>query len=447
MKRGAKFLVSTMLLSLAGCGGEMGKLEIRSTPTKLARGEQPVPARIAEARGQLAIGNVALALEAFRIAARDDPNSTDALLGIATCYDQMGRFDLSRRSYEAALAIAPADTKLLAAFAGSLQLQGRVDEALSVRQEIAARSAVAEMQAHEAVAAPAPDAVPAAPSSIAPVEPVELAAAPEPTLQPRTWLEQPVSVTASSPQKVAVAAPAVEPARMQMVEEAQADPVPAPMPEVRSADAGQSVTLKLPPARPVEAPAVSPTVPAPDSAKAAPVVAALPVYDAEPVERVAPPFKPHARPNPEPAFAEDRGPHLERVSMGEIALITVSKPVWRSATVARSERSTTVRFVPLREASTTPIKVRLLNAARVNRLAARTRSWLMARGWSKMGIGDADTARSRSVILYPRGQRALAQNLANQFGFAMEERSQVKFVTMVLGRDAARIEELRPRSA
>jgi hypothetical protein len=37
--------------------------------------------------------------------------------------------------------------------------------------------------------------------------------------------------------------------------------------------------------------------------------------------------------------------------------------------------------------------------------------------------------------------------LANQFGFAMEERSDVKFVTMLLGRDAARLDELRPQSA
>ena len=79
--------------------------------------------------------------------------------------------------------------------------------------------------------------------------------------------------------------------------------------------------------------------------------------------------------------------------MGEIALITVPKPVWRPTMVAKSERSATVRFVPLRQASTLPVKVRLLNAARVNRLAARTRIWLAARGWrgtvDRQCAGDA----------------------------------------------------------
>ncbi len=75
------------------------------------------------------------------LAAREDPNSIDALTGIAICYDQMGRYDLSRRNYETALALAPADVSLLGAFAASLQLQGLTAEALSVRQEIAARTA------------------------------------------------------------------------------------------------------------------------------------------------------------------------------------------------------------------------------------------------------------------------------------------------------------------
>ena len=91
----------------------------RSTPTSLAQGKQPISYRIAEARGQLALGNVALALESFRIAAREDPNSIDAFSGIALCYDQMGRYDLSRRNYETALALAPGNLELLSAFAAS----------------------------------------------------------------------------------------------------------------------------------------------------------------------------------------------------------------------------------------------------------------------------------------------------------------------------------------
>jgi hypothetical protein len=456
MSRGGKFLVSTMLLAVAGCGGDMGKLEIRSTPSKLARGQQPVPARIAEARGQMALGNVALALEAFRIAAREDPNSTDALLGIAVCYDHMGRFDLSRRNYEAALAIAPADTNVLGAFASSLQLQGRTEEALSVRREIAARASAAVAATQQAAAEPAMNtqvaAAPVAPPAIAPARPVEVAAASEPELPARTWESQPVSVTARAPERLAIAAPAADPVRVEMeAEQAAVVPAPAPKPAVQMAAAGQSVTIKLPPARPVQPPIVSLAAPAPEPVTAAPVrPAAAPVPAPAPADVEAaslPPLKPNFRPPPAPTFTEERGPRLERVSMGEIALVTVPRPAWRTTTVARDERSTRVRFVPLREASTVPFKVRVLNAARINRLATRTRSWLMARGWSRMAVGDAEAARSRSLILYPRGQRALAQSLANQFGFAMEERSNVRFVTMLLGRDAARIEELRPRTA
>lgn len=133
--------------------------------------------------------------------------------------------------------------------------------------------------------------------------------------------------------------------------------------------------------------------------------------------------------------------------MGEIALVTAAAPVWRPALVARSSRSATVRFVALRQASLQPVKVRLLNAARVNRLAARTRSWLVARGWRGMAIGDAPATRAHSVILYPRGNRALAQRLSAQFGFAIAERASGRHVTVLLGRDAARIRALKPASA
>jgi len=425
MKRGGKFLVSATIAALAACGGQQGKLEIRSTPTKLSRGEQPVPQRIAEARGQLALGNVALALEAFRIAARDDPNSIDALSGIAICYDRMGRFDLSRRNYEAALALAPADTRLLAAFAASLQLQGSTAEAQSVQQEIALRSAAAAVLTSGIIAEPS--VVAAAPAS----EPVALPAAlptkltADVSLPERSWTAQPVELAVTEPGRVAVAAPAVLPAAVEFeAEQAAAAPAPAPEAEVRTAAVGQSVTIKLPPARLVQAasaqePAADPLSPTP----------------------ISPP------PPPEPSLAADRGPRLERVSMGEIALVTVPRPVWRSTAVVSNEPSTKVRYVPLRQASTLPVKVRLLNAARVNRLAARTRNWLTDRGWSQMAIGDANRARARSIILYPADQRWLAQRLSRQFGFAMAPNATSGQITVLLGTDAANHPALRRTNA
>lgn len=455
--RGAnKFLVSTTMLAVAACGGQQAKLEIRSTPTQLAKRQQPVPQRIAEARGQLAIGNVGLALESFRIAARENPNSTDALLGIASCYDQMGRFDLSRRSYEAALAIAPADTNLLAAFAGSLQLQGRIDEALAVRQEIALRAAAASALAtatpddvQQVAEAPvqAPAVVPAAQ---APIAPVEVAAVPELELPARSWDNPQVNLAANEPGKVSVAPPQIEMARVEI--NAASPPAVAvakpAVPMAETAAVGRSVSVKLPPARRVQ-----PT-PVQLAAFAAPTPVALaPVAPAKPAPvREMPAPTPALPPLKErtfgavaqPTFVEERGPRLERVSMGEIALVTVPRPVWQAKAIAKTERSATLRFVPLREAYTTvPVKVRLLNAARVDRLAARTRGWLMARGWRGMAIGNADAVRSRSVVLYPADKRWLAQRLAGQFGFALAPRSSAGQITVLLGSDAARHPALR----
>ena len=135
------------------------------------------------------------------------------------------------------------------------------------------------------------------------------------------------------------------------------------------------------------------------------------------------------------------------MSTGEIALITVSKPEWRSTTVASSERSTKVRFVPLRQAALGPVKVRLLNAARVDKLAARTRTWLGSRGWRGLAIGNAPATRKRSVILYPAAQREMAQRLSAQFGFPLSRRASGSHVVVLLGADAARMRPLQPRRA
>lgn len=460
MQPGGKIFISTAVLAIAACGGEQGKLQIRSTPSPLAQGSRAVPLRIAEARGQLALGNVALALESFRKARREDPNSVDALAGMAACYDLMGRYELSRRYYEGALALAPADMQLLGAFAGSLQLQGRTAEALKVRQEMAARSR--------------PPAAQPQPQQLAEAAPV--AAVPQPQPQPQLAEEAPVmAVPQPQPQPQPAARPAVpkiqpapapapvEPVRLAAAPVAAAPvaaapPQPAASPPPDKAppiEAGPSVTIKLPPARVAAAPESvtvklppTPVAAAPETVTvklpparvaAAPASAAVELAPTRPVTNAASSATTRA--------ARNTGPRLERLSMGEIALVTSPAPLWRSMTVARTSRSTTVRWVPLREASAQPAQVRLLNAARVNRLAARTHAWLAARGWRGMAIGDAPSTRTRSLIVYPAGQRALAQRLSNQFGFALEERSNIKVVTMLLGRDAARIEELRPERA
>src|SRR5687768_5032487 len=203
MQGGAKFLATAAVMALAGCGGSDAKLAIRSIPAPLSATPRPIPYRIAEAHGHLALGNVALAIESFRKALREQPDSVDAMVGLAASYDRMARFDLSRRYYESALAVVPADTRVLNAFARSLDAQGRSVEAAAVRSEIRVRSAAV---------APRP-----APAIQAPARTQMVALAPLPVAGPSVTIKlppaRPVAAVAAKPAapKTRVSAPAAKP--------------------------------------------------------------------------------------------------------------------------------------------------------------------------------------------------------------------------------------------
>ncbi len=76
-----------------------------------------------QAKADLQAGNAAQALDGFRRAVRETPQSVDALNGLAVVYDLLGRFDQSRIYYEAALAIAPNSPLVTYNFGYSLYLQ------------------------------------------------------------------------------------------------------------------------------------------------------------------------------------------------------------------------------------------------------------------------------------------------------------------------------------
>ena len=314
--RASSFLcLAAAAVTLTSCGTEM--VEVRSIKQPLAQGRQPADFRVAEGNAQLGLGNVGLALEAYRKALREQPDSISALVGLATCYDRMGRSDLSRRNYEMALAVDPADTGLYSLFAQSLEGQGQRAEAARVRAELAARVV-------------APEAPREAPGSV-PVLP----------------------------------------------------PPPA-----------QSVTVALAPPR------------------SAPVAVERPVV----------------------------GVRLERLSMREVALVTKAEPRWDARTVTRTATSTTIHFEKKPQAAVT-----LLNAARVQGLAARTRTYLAVRGFAAARIGDAPAVRKQSAILYTAADAPRAERLAAQFGFALERREGTQSgLTILLGRDAAREIASRP---
>lgn len=301
-------------LGLMSCASDV---EIRPIKQPLAGGRQPTNVRLAEGNAQLALGNVGLAIEAYRKALREQPDSVEAMMGLANCYDRMGRSDIARRHYEMALAIQPANTEIYSLFAESLDAQGKRTEAARVKTELAARVV-------------APEASRDVPGSV-PVLP----------------------------------------------------PPPA-----------QSVTVALAPPR------------------------SLPVA----VERPASNMR------------------LSRLSMREVALVTGVAPRWEARTVTRTATSTTIRFDRKAQPAVT-----LLNAARVQGLAARTRTFLAGRGFAGARIGNAPSVRQQSAIVYSSVDAVRAERLAAQFGFALERREMAKAgVIILLGRDAARDTALRP---
>src|SRR6185503_21242823 len=135
MRGGARFPCFAACLAAAGCAAE-GELTIRPIADPSAK-LRPGADRLADARAQLALGNVGLATEAFRKVIREQPDNVDAYAGLAACYDAMGRYDLARQNYEAALALAPRSPALLDALAVTLDKQGLREEAAQVRAEVA----------------------------------------------------------------------------------------------------------------------------------------------------------------------------------------------------------------------------------------------------------------------------------------------------------------------
>lgn len=103
------------------------RLNTRNTP-------EPTGDAYQSGRGLLAAGDVTGALAAFRQAVVESPQSVDALNGLAVCYDRLGRYDVSRNYYDAALAVDPASATVLNNLGYSLFLQGEFQAAIPVLQ-------------------------------------------------------------------------------------------------------------------------------------------------------------------------------------------------------------------------------------------------------------------------------------------------------------------------
>jgi hypothetical protein len=484
--RGGRFLVAGLALT-SGCAANH-ELQVRAIPDPAAKLRYS-GSLLDVGRAQLSLGNAGTALETFRKLLREQPANPDAFAGIAACYQAMGRYDLEQANYEFALAYAPHDQRLLTALASSLQRQGQTAQAANIYAEItraaSARSAAAVQPDLTSVdvprmssvtvdwprAAPVAAPAPAAPISVkAAVLPAIVNAGPAPAVVKAI---APRHVDAPTPPTIiaAVAAPAPvsAPANPVLVKAAATPVVLAAMPAVAAKpialDARELpviVTAAAPPlpVKPVETPlplaaaavpAIMTSAPvevrrtlavprsasvvparAPAMAETQPAAVALPQRPAQlqPAEN-----KPKPQIVAQEAMEPARQPYLERLSTGEVALVTTSQPLWHRHAAPRVAVAS-VQWLPLNRANGRPA-IQLLNAARSQGLAAHTREALADRGWRKLSIGDAREIRERSLVLYSPEHKALAWRLAAQLRCKAAKVEGRERVVVLLGRDAA----------
>ena len=484
MNGGVKTALLLSGVALAGCSTANEGLKVRpiaNPSAALSNGDA-----LAVARGQFMLGNVGLALEGFRKAQRQNPSDPDVIAGIGDCYAAMGRFDIAEASYEEALSLAPRDHVLLLGLASVLERGGDLKRATDIRAEAARFQQIEALMAAQAraralAAAKAADEVrqlAAASASVTvkvpPARPAEQARVMPPKIaKPVAPAAAPVQQAATMP-RAPVAAASAPVVRRAASTVAAAAPVPAALasePKLAVATlpkqpVTESVTAATPrapiPAPPVQAAAeVMPPTPAlvlPAAEVQLPrstARASLPLLALD--ERVASSLpasipleipRPPAESSPPVALpvklAEPASPRLQRLSGGEVALVTTADASWRpqvpvrtavrKASAVQTASADSVRWIPLRLSAARP-GVQVLNAARSQGLAASARGVLYGRGWRAVGIGNASALRRTSVVFYPANRAALGRRLAAQFGVPAKI-SEHQNVVLVLGRDS-----------
>lgn len=515
MIRGGKALVLLAVTALGGCSST-SQVILRPIADPAAKFRQG-SADIAAARGQLALGNVGLALEAFRIIQRNRPNDPATLAGIGDCYAAMGRFDLAQSNFEQALALAPHNPTLLMGLAGVFERSGDHARALAVRTEanvaqIAAAQAASAVQNVAVASSAAPAAqirIPKYASSVT----VEL-----PKARPADRLLSRSDAVSARLAQAALTAPIAVPPPTAVVAQAQPvarpEAIPQPAQSVPKTELRSSITVALPEARPADglsgdvtldraqlaaaaitapigwAPPTAASAAAIDdlSAKAPLTVQippALPYRESMTVElpvtqraeqlstnstsaraqlthaaatmplasttsvpllpaRPAQPERPEPKSMMPAILTEATGPRMERISPGEVMLVTTGRSPWHQQGAPQVLASATVHWVPLGNAAVTP-NVQVVNAARRQGIARSARSVLLDRGWRRIAVGDANEIRQKSVVLYPKNRSALGRSLARQFGIASRESNGDRLL-LVLGQDAVELVRSQQKS-
>ena len=482
MKRGGFTFIACSSLATAACSAP--SVQVRALPDPTAKLRQGGD-ELANARTMLALGNVGLALEGFRTLEIAQPSNPDVYAGIAECYAAMGRYDVARSNYETALAYAPHDPALLAALAHSLDHLGETERAAAVREELAHLASPATQPKPHELAAEVPvgplqsasmlltPQVGSITVKLPPARPLASAASKQ-SLQNAIV---PVRIAEpAKPEPAPVSAPVValakaEPPRITTAKQVASEsetpaihlqpsmagvPVELGRTAVRAADPS-ALSMQIPliaiaePAPPQVSAAVDVAVPSRPAPPRSPVPAAvtlvarptlppsgLPNASALVSQLIAmePAIKPR---DPDPQALEQgvaTGPRLERVALGEVALVTTPAPLWKKQMASIAPRPAAVQWLPLRSAEARPA-IQLLNAARTQGLAAWSRMALANRGWRRIDIGDYGVVRKRSLVLYSGDHAPLARRLAAQFSCKAIKIDGKPAVIVLLGRDAA----------
>jgi len=206
---------------LGGCSAfqPQAKLEIRAVESVERLAKQDA---LAEGRALLNLGQNANAISAFREALREQPDSGDAYNGLAVAYDRIGRKDLAQRYFELALSFDPENPKYRANLARLFNRNGQPKLAAALVDPVqdaelpapkadiefvAALGDQAPQEAAPAIAIEAP-----ALTALAAVGPIAAAVAVQPTLgnspSPESRLSSPVLRAVYRPQATMAIRPA-----------------------------------------------------------------------------------------------------------------------------------------------------------------------------------------------------------------------------------------------
>lgn len=108
---------------LASCAQDWSTTGWFADPTKSAKSPYE------RGKSQMSIGHYGMAIESFRTALADDPQSVKVLNALAASYDLVGRYDLAERYYRQAMNIDPRSVQSLNNLGYSYYLRGRYADA------------------------------------------------------------------------------------------------------------------------------------------------------------------------------------------------------------------------------------------------------------------------------------------------------------------------------